>query len=54
LRPKAPGGLIVKVGTLDDPSVFEGPRMVFWTDEKQAFHAVPAGVAAFATIPGRP
>ena len=51
--PKAPGGAIVKVGTLDDPSLFEGPRMVCWTQEKQAFHTVPAGVVAFATIPGR-
>ena len=51
--PKAPGGVIVKVGTLDDPSLFGGPRMVCWTEEKQAFHMVPAGVPAFATIPGR-
>jgi len=51
--PKAPGGLIVKVGTLDDPSVFGGPKMVFWTQEKQDFHVVPVGVPAFATIPGR-
>jgi hypothetical protein len=51
--PKAPGGVIIKVGTLDDPSVFEGPTMVFWTQEKQTFHAVPVGAAAFTTIPGR-
>lgn len=52
--PKAPGGLIVKVGALDDPAAFEGPKMIFWTSEKQAFHALPEGVAAFATLPGRP
>ena len=51
--PKAPGGLIVKVGALDDPSVFGGPTMVFWTDEKQAFHLIPDGVATFKTLPGR-
>ena len=51
--PKAPGGVVVKVGALDDPSVFGGPTMVFWTQEKQAFHVLPAGAAAFATIPGR-
>src|SRR6476659_6937238 len=39
--PKAPGGMIVKVGALDDPSVFAGPDMVFWTQEKQKFHWVP-------------
>jgi hypothetical protein len=41
------------VGVLDDPSVFGGPTMVFWTQEKQTFHLVPIGVAAFTTIPGR-
>jgi len=51
--PKAPGGVIVKVGALDDPSVFGGPKMVFWTQEKQAFHVVPVGAAVFTTIPSR-
>jgi hypothetical protein len=51
--PKAPGGLIVKVGTLDDPSVFIGPTMVFWTKEKQNFHLLPDGVATFSSLPGR-
>ena len=51
--PKLPEGLIVKVGALDDPSLFGGPDMVFWTKEKQNFHLVPDGIAAFATLPGR-
>src|SRR5262245_58440694 len=51
--PKAPGGVIVKVGTLDDPSLFGGPTMVFWTQEKMAFHTIPAGITAFTTVPGR-
>lgn len=51
--PKVPDGLVVKVGTLDDPSAFKGPKMVFWTQDKQAFHVVPAGAAAYATLPGR-
>jgi len=51
--PKAPGGLIVKVGTLDDSSNFDGPKMVFWTQEKMHFHVIPEGVKAFATLPGR-
>jgi hypothetical protein len=51
--PKAPGGLVVKIGTLDDPSAFAGPTMAFWVKEKQAFHAVPEGVTSFATLPGR-
>ena len=48
-----PDGVIVKVGTLDDPSVFEGPKMVFWTQEKQNFHIVPDGVEVYATLPNR-
>lgn len=51
--PKAPGGIIVKVGTLDDPAVFEGPAMVFWTEEKQNFHLLPDGAAIFPRLPGR-
>lgn len=51
--PKAPGGIIIKVGALDDPAGFEGPTMVFWTEEKQAFHRWPEGARAFARLPGR-
>lgn len=51
--PKAPGGVVIKVGTLDDPSIFGGPEMVFWTQEKQDFHVVPEGTAAYTTLPGR-
>lgn len=51
--PKAPGGLIVKVGALDDPSVFEGAKMAFWTSEKQAFHLIPTDTRAFASLPGK-
>src|SRR4051812_20420870 len=28
--PKAPSGLVVKVGALDDPSRFEGPEIAVW------------------------
>jgi hypothetical protein len=51
--PRLPDGLVVKVGTLDDPAIFEGPAMVFWTEQKQPFHSVPEAAAAFATLPGR-
>jgi hypothetical protein len=50
---RAPGVVLIKVGTLDDPSVFEGPGGVFWTNEKQAFHHLPPDVPAHATLPGR-
>lgn len=52
--PRAPEGIIVKVGALDDPAVFEGPAAVLWTDEKEGFHPVPEGVPAFPRVPGRP
>lgn len=48
-----PEGVVVKIGTLDDPSVFEGPKMVFWAQEKQEFHLLPEGVEIYATLPGR-
>ena len=51
--PKVPDGLVVKVGTLDDPAVFEGPKMVFWTQDKHDFHVVPNGATAYATLPRR-
>jgi hypothetical protein len=50
--PKAPGGVIVKVGTLDDPALFKGPDIVVWTEEKHDFHIVPVGVRAFPRLPG--
>jgi hypothetical protein len=51
--PKAEGGVIVKVGVLDDPGVFDGPDFVVWTEEKQAFHHLPQGARAFPRFPGR-
>ena len=49
--PNIPGVVLVKVGTLDDPSVFT-PQMVIFTCDKQPFHHVPEGVPAFARAPG--
>jgi hypothetical protein len=51
--PRTPGGVIVKVGALDDPAAFEGPSLVVWTEEAQAFHALPAGIPSFPRLPGR-
>ena len=50
---RAPGVVLIKVGTLDDPAQFEGPQGVYWTSEKQAFHHLPPGVPAHASLPGR-
>lgn len=51
--PKAPGGLIVKVGALDAPGAFGKADMVFWTQEKQAFHHLPEDATIFERLPGR-
>jgi hypothetical protein len=47
-----PGAALIKVGTLDDPSVFGGPQMVIFTIDKQSFHQIPEGVPAFERYPG--
>ena len=50
--PALPGVALVKVGTLDDPSVFGAPQMVIFTVDKQPFHHLPEGVPAFERTPG--
>ncbi len=44
--------VVVKVGTLDDPSLFK-PRMAIYTIDKQAFHQIPEGMPSFERLPGR-
>ena len=51
--PQAAGNVILKVGTLDDPSLFEGPQGALWTDDAQPYHLIPPGVTTFAGFPGR-
>jgi hypothetical protein len=45
--------VILKVGTLDDPSFFGGPQMAIYTVDKQPFHMIPEGVPAFERLPPR-
>ena len=49
-RPGLPA-VILKVGTLDDPGIFGGPRMAIFTIDKQAFHHIPDGLPAFERLP---
>ena len=51
---KAPGlpAAILKVGTLDDPKLFN-PQLAIYTCDKQAFHHVPDGMPAFEKLPAR-
>ena len=51
--PRDTSVVILKVGTLDDPSVYEGPQAAIWTADAQPFHMIPEGVATFAGFPGR-
>jgi len=50
--PGLPGAVLLKVGTLDDPSVYGGPQLVIFTIDKQTFHHVPEGVVTFERAPG--
>ncbi len=50
--PGVAGAVILKVGTLDDPSVFGQPQMAIFTVDKQSFHHVPEGIPNFERTPG--
>ncbi|WP_299706252.1 GFA family protein [uncultured Tateyamaria sp.] len=43
--------LVLKVGTLDDPSVFRGPKIAIFCEEKQDWHVIPEDLPTFATLP---
>lgn len=45
--------VILKVGTLDDPTLFGAPQMAIYTIDKQPFHAIPEGLPAFERLPKR-
>ena len=46
ISPSRPNSMIVKVGTLDDPSVFTAKAAIF-TCDLQSFHHVPEGLPSF-------
>lgn len=50
---RVPGlaAVVLKVGSLDDPSLFGSPQMAMFTVDKQAFHQIPDGVATFERLP---
>ncbi len=50
--PAAPGVVLLKVGTFDDPSLFGGAQMAMYTCDMQAFHSVPPGIPVFERVPG--
>jgi hypothetical protein len=52
--PALPGAVILKVGTLDEPSAYGEPQMAIFAAERQSFHALPQGVPCFEKGPGSP
>ena len=44
--------LVLKVGTLDDPSHFGGPELAIFTIDRQPFHIVGEGIPQFDRMPG--
>ncbi len=50
-RPRGLPAVVVKVGTLDDPSLFGGPQAAIYTIDKQPFHQIAEGVATFERLP---
>ena len=45
--------VVLKIGTLDDPSVYGGAQMAIFTAEGQPFHLVADGVPTFEGLPQR-
>lgn len=43
--------VVLKVGGLDDPSLYGGPQAAIFLVDRQPFHLVPDGVAAFERTP---
>lgn len=43
--------VVVKVGTLDEPAVFQ-PDMAIYTVDRQPFHAIAEGLKTFERLPG--
>lgn len=53
LTTRRPGldAVILKVGTLDDPSLYAGPQAAIFTEDAQPFHVIADGVAKFEKLP---
>ena len=45
--------VVLKVGTLDDPTLFGQPQMAIFTVDKQPFHQIPSGLPTFERLPKR-
>ena len=47
-----PDAVILKVGSMDDPTKYPGPQMAIFAVDKQSFHSAPEGVPEFDRFPG--
>jgi hypothetical protein len=50
--PGVAGSVILKVGTLDDPSAFGASQLAIYTIDQQSFHHIPDGIPSFERTPG--
>jgi len=55
LTTRRPGlaAVILKIGTLDDPSLFGRSQMAIFAIDKQPFHDIPDGLPTFERLPPR-
>jgi len=51
-RPPGFPAVALKVGTLDNPSLFGNPDLAIYTIDKQSFHHIPEGLRSFERLPG--
>ena len=45
--------VVLKVGTLDNPTLFGAPQMAIYTVDKQPFQVIPDGLPTFEGLPPR-
>ena len=51
-RPPGFPAVVIKFGTLEDPSLFSGPDLAIYTVDKQSFHQIPERLPSFERLPG--
>lgn len=52
-RPQFFNTVIIKVGTLDDPTLYGMPNMAIYTIDRQYFHEIPTEMPTFERLPQR-
>lgn len=43
--------VVLKVGTLDDPAQYGGPKAAIYTLDQQPYHMIPEGIPSFERVP---